>query len=930
MARPSSAPTPSLGELMKQSQVLANHYIHSDLPTIQLGLDQIETQSRKLATRATAVPAGIGSGDGHAGTDTNRAHYFLANGGVDAASLADTIQATRVANAFDVQRSLDDTDIAGYLRNEQEHVILSALDEGHRETQEAFERTVDRSLRNNWDVQKRRIVEDFGSFTAPSTSAPGASLNASQSLAAPVSEATLLQMQAKMSRYVLVVQALNDARLNDSAFPLVHHFAEASALVAGGDLGPAQTKLLECWKIVEEIVREHNVVAGRFTRGVVAQREYAPSYTDPHEYLASTQGLSLRKEIIHGSMQYLQAQFLQHIDMAIARNPLKAQLGGRPTVRHRVAAYCRIKHIGPDNNWSSELELLSTSEGKAPIWAQIFYLLRTGHEEDAVSLAAEAEDSMRRADHAFVGVFKTWIDSPERILPKSIRDRLFTDYNSRFRAVAQDAVDPFKLALYKLIGRFEPRKRFPAALASNSENWLWLQLAVVREPPVTEGNTFLGLAEDTRITGRDSHTLGSLASTVITYGEAHFDPKGTSPYTYFQLLLLVGQFERAINFLYSRPATQIEAVQFAIALTYYGLLRVPPADKTSQLDYLSVDATHPDLAAAGVNEKVGIAAFDFARLIQRYTRAFVQSDPREALQHVYLVALNSDMKEPVASEQMDRCLDMVRQVVLDSKDYYTLLGDPRNDGSVASGLIGKYSKLINTPDETKFLKTIVAAAASAAERGRQIKDAVMLYNLAGEYDKVVAVLNKELGIHLMDADNMGAGRDTALALAPGTSLQAAQDLPTMAYEILSSYERQAHVMRKINSSRRETLRLLLELKQAVAASLAGDYETALALVEATDLIPLKADVMTVTRKADEWKAVDTALSNNLSELLLMTMTILNKLAIALNNSPYSNPARLRQTSDLSIKARTLLTYAGQLRLRMSTETFTQLLNLAPK
>ena len=43
---------------------------------------------------------------------------------------------------------------------------------------------------------------------------------------------------------------------------------------------------------------------------------------------------------------------------------------------------------------------------------------------------------------------------------------------------------------------------------------------------------------------------------------------------HFRLLLLSGQFERAVFYLHQTEC-DVEAVHFAIALAYYGLLRVP-------------------------------------------------------------------------------------------------------------------------------------------------------------------------------------------------------------------------------------------------------------------------------------------------------------------------------------------------------------------
>lgn len=45
-----------------------------------------------------------------AGNDA-KAHYFLANGGIDASGLADTINQTDIANAFEPLQPIYDTDV---------------------------------------------------------------------------------------------------------------------------------------------------------------------------------------------------------------------------------------------------------------------------------------------------------------------------------------------------------------------------------------------------------------------------------------------------------------------------------------------------------------------------------------------------------------------------------------------------------------------------------------------------------------------------------------------------------------------------------------------------------------------------------------------------------------------------------------------------
>lgn len=40
--------------------------------------------------------------------------------------------------------------------------------------------------------------------------------------------------------------------------------------------------------------------------------------------------------------------------------------------------------------------------------------------------------------------------------------------------------DPFKLALYKLMGKIDPSKRAVPDVTVTTEDWLWFQLAMVR------------------------------------------------------------------------------------------------------------------------------------------------------------------------------------------------------------------------------------------------------------------------------------------------------------------------------------------------------------------------------------------------------------------------------------------------------------------
>lgn len=100
------------------------------------------------------------------------------------------------------------------------------------------------------------------------------------------------------------------------------------------------------------------------------------------------------------------------------------------------------------------------------------------------------------------------------------------------------------------------------------EDWVWLQFNLVRETVRSEDSP------------TESFGLEELRATISDIGQRHFSPgsENASGYgTFFFLQILAGMFEQAVSFLYQHNYTA--AVHFAIALDYYGLLRV--ADWTS-------------------------------------------------------------------------------------------------------------------------------------------------------------------------------------------------------------------------------------------------------------------------------------------------------------------------------------------------------------
>jgi nuclear pore complex protein Nup93 len=126
-----------------------------------------------------------------------------------------------------------------------------------------------------------------------------------------------------------------------------------------------------------------------------------------------------------------------------------------------------------------------------------------------------------------------------------------------------DKVDPYRMACYKVIGRCELTKRSLEHISQGVEDWIWLQFSLARDATRTEESA------------NEVYGLEQVRDTIREIGQRHFskgsdDPGGFG--TFFYLQVLGGLFEEAVAYLYAH--SYVSAVHFAIAMDYYGLLRV--------------------------------------------------------------------------------------------------------------------------------------------------------------------------------------------------------------------------------------------------------------------------------------------------------------------------------------------------------------------
>ena len=235
-------------------------------------------------------------------------------------------------------------------------------------------------------------------------------------------------------------------------------------------------------------------------------------------------------------------------------------MGGVPTMINQVRAYIRIRNtrrdLAPDG---IDLQTL----GDDYCWVLIFFLLRSGLVKETAEYVTSNATAFRALDRNFVTYIIGFAGSSDRRLPRNMQDRINAEYQQRSRIAPENSLDPYRMACYKIIGRCELHKRSLDGISQGVEDWIWLQITLAREVNRVEevAGEVYGLdelREDVRDVGRRHFSSGSEA--LGGYG------------TYFFLQILSGMFEQAVAYLYSH--SYVAAVHFAIALDFYGLLRV--------------------------------------------------------------------------------------------------------------------------------------------------------------------------------------------------------------------------------------------------------------------------------------------------------------------------------------------------------------------
>ena len=735
-----------------------------ELPQLQLGLQDISRKVRNLGRGGPSSALARGA--------DARAHYLLSASGVNASQalrdledLADS--GTTQAQPTVPQQLTFDTGIQQSLAQKYQYDFQNMVDSHIRKSQDDFNKMVEENLRGvDWEAHRERIYEHFGlkkpgesngsamggaakteagSFGRSSrrnrhgtsvgdksfgisgmsksvigTPGPkGAKVSAFGDIAdrAPSegfrSAADDRALRIKQEHYASRVKDLNLARLQEKPFPILSRFAEVESEPSTDD----NAMLVHAYNALVRITGEDPSQDNVSNPGAVKARQLAQSYLDDNPNSAAA--IQIRKRILCGSRQFLEAQHLAHVETTVGKNPREANIGGIPTPLAKIKGYVRVraarKELGPD------FERLIDLDGDL-CWAVIFYMLRSGLVEEALQYVEAYGAAFMKIDRAFMRYLRLYAGNEERRLPSKEQNSISNEYSQRIRLAPEDSLDPYRMMCYKVIGRCDLQKKSLDGFSTDMMDWLWLQFALARE--YSRVDEF----------AHEAYGLEELRNGINQIGERYFGPGNNianAPTTLFFMQILAGMFEKAVADLY--PHNYISATHFAIALGFYGLLRVSDINNSE------------DLLTYTTRQQTQIA---FGSLVGLYTQDFRTADATAAVDYICLICLNSDLGGEPGKRQRELCHQALTEIVLETREFAQLLGDVRSDGLRIKGTIEQRLRLIGLESEADFLKHITLVAARTAEEHSRVTDAALLFHLSEDYDKVIQVVNEAMSVSM--------------------------------------------------------------------------------------------------------------------------------------------------------------------------------------
>ncbi|KAF2761403.1 NIC-domain-containing protein [Pseudovirgaria hyperparasitica] len=913
----------------------------NELPSLQLGLGDIARKVRNLGASGAPI----------AQARDSKAHYLLAASGVS------TGAALKDLNSFKAQAGIGaavssqaaDTDVDTYIANLQSQSTLAMIAEGLEQSKRDFDTFLEDNVQMEWDAQRKRIYEHLGlskphedidgEHNSPNpavrgafgkssrrnrlggtTNGAGMSLrgaNMGRSVIGTPSNSRFGRSHAgadtgdksgpgaqpenpltrgKQEKFAEKVRGLNTARDRDWTYAILAQFSEVESQ-SGTD---TSQQYVDAYKALMNITGE--VATERPTDpGSIRERQYAKAYLDDSTNTADS--IHIRKRILSGSLKFLENKFLLDVQNAVDKNRQEAAPGGVPSIISTVRAYITLR--------ANRKELCKNPDllqivGDDYCWVVVFYLLRAGLNSEAVNYVKERERAFRAFDRRFLEYITAYAKDPERRLPREKQQSCSNEFKNRMQ---NPDLDPYRQACNKIVGRCDLGRRTLGELTQGMDDWVWLQFNLARETNRVEDSA------------GEAFGLDELRSTMAEIGKKHFPlgTEGTNGFTvFFFLQILAGMFEEAVSYLYQH--NYVSAVHFAIALSYYGLLRASDFATSGSEILTFTTRNKPQL--------------NFARMIGLYTMDFRAAKSDVAVEYLILIALNADLPGQLGQTHTDVCQEALRELVLETREFASLIGDIRNDGQRIKGAIERRLRLVKLQSDNDFLRKVTINAAHVADSNGRMTDAVLLYYLSNEmskaFDAVLRVVFEYLATDLGTSATIEPLKPRATdtqANAPtnsSLSLLATEDPLQLGEAFKQLRERWGDVNNYTTQTMEQDALLNVQLLMVKAKRLveAGNWGAALDCMTQSNILPLSAKGNTAAIRQsvtnmNQWDYI----MRNAGNFILWAILCCGKQREVIMQRQYENAQSKNVADDLLQKARDLMVFAGLVRYKLSPRVY---------
>ncbi|XP_018336593.1 nuclear pore complex protein Nup93-like [Agrilus planipennis] len=761
-----------------------------------------------------------------AGARDIQANILLGSKGVDLPRIAQKLENISAKRTFEPIAATDDSDLQTCLENEIRSCILSVIDAEHKACLETVSQHSWEHELGEWKEEKRKILN---AMLGPSENFIDIGKHTSVFMEPPALGATALGYYESV--YASKIIEYNRAIIRGTFRP---HLVE-SLINAASEF--KETKVNDMWEMIKYMIQ-------------------VPPFPSTEDPLKTRNSPRIIKALVKQACHYLEDRYKIFMESVLNENLKQAQRGGIPGTYSLVRSFVGIRLKG---------EYLGLQDGMIddrPLWPMVYYCLRSG--DLSATLYCLKKSDLHCPE--LIELLELLFTSPEN----SQIAKLESNIKFHYRRFVRNSTDPFKRIVWAVLGCCDVVDEH-TEVAKTADDYLWLKLSLVR----------------TDYDKEDHIKYFDLQTTVLEeYGESHYDAMN-QPHLYFEVLVLTGQFEAALEFLARIEKFRVHGVHIAIVLSELHMLAAPR------------DPAAPLISIDPMDIKPG-RRLNMARLIMLYVQRFELSCVAEAV-HYFFFLRNLRSKDNV-----NLFLLSVSDLAQETKDYEGLFGKMQPNNVRSKGMIDEFKTAgIST-------ESLVEVVAEQCVKKGVFEEAVDLFDLAGNQERVLNLLCILLAqvVHLPSKD--GSLRER---------------LEAKAHNIAERYSRSGF---NCSSQVASTFLVLKDLLTFFDQYHAKQYVAALKTLADLELIPLNSNELDL--RVSGFKKLSNEISKVIPDVLLATMNILFAQYQKIKGNEYM-PSKFqgisvdKQLQYIRDQARVITNFTGMLPYRMPGDTNSRLVQM---